>query len=85
MRFAWLRENSANYVPVKQSFASRLVYVAYNVVYLILIVLPFIGTIDYRTGFIAFFVFIIMRADANLYRNNVLTPEQAESFPLRSP
>ena len=25
------------------------------------------------------------RAGANLYRNNVLTPEQAESFPLRSP
>ena len=85
MRFAWLRENSANYVSVKQSFTSRLIYVTYNVVYLILIVLPFIGTIDYRTGFIAFFVFVIMRAGANLYRNNVLTPEQAESFPLRSP
>jgi cytochrome b561 len=85
MRFAWLRENSADYVSAKESFTGRLIYVAYNVVYLILIVLPFIGTIDYRTGFIAFFVFVIMRAGANLYRNNVLTPEQAESFPLRSP
>ena len=85
MRFAWEREKSANYVPVKQSFTSRLIYIAYNVVYFILIVLPFIGTIDYRTGFIVFFVFIIIRAGANLYRNNVLKPEQAESFPLRSP
>ena len=85
MRFAWLREKSANYAPVKQSFASRLIYIAYNVVYLALIVLPFIGTIDYRTGFMAFFAFIIIRAGANLYRNNVLTLEQAEIFPLRSP
>ena len=85
MRFAWQRKNSANYVSAKQSFTSRLIYIAYNVVYLILIVLPFTKTIDYRTGFIAFFVFIIIRAGANLYRNNVLKPEQAESFPLRSP
>ena len=85
MRVAWERENSANYVPVKQSIASRLIYIAYNVVYLILIVLPFIGTIDYRTGFVVFFVIIIIRAGANLYRNNVLTLQQAEAFPLRSP
>jgi cytochrome b561 len=85
MRFAWEREKSANYVPVKQSFASRLIYIAYNVVYFIPIVLPFVGTIDYRTGYVAFFVFIIIRAAANVYRNNVLTLEQAEAFPLRSP
>ena len=85
MRFAWEREKSANYVPVKQSFASRLIYIAYNVVPLILIVLPFAKTIDYRTGFIAFFVIIFIRAGANLYRNNVLKPEQAESFPFRAP
>jgi hypothetical protein len=40
---------------------------------------------DYRTGFLAFFVVIIIRAVANLYRNNVLTLEQAERFPLRIP
>ena len=85
MRFAWLRKNSANDVTVKQSFTSRLIYIAYNVAWFLPIALTFIGTIDYRTGFIAFFVYTIIRAGANLYRNNVLEPEQAESFPLRSP
>ena len=87
MRFAWLRKDSANHVSVKQGFTHplNLIMVAYNVVWWIPIVLPFTKTIDYRTGFIAFFVFIIIRAGANLYRNNVLKPEQAESFPLRSP
>ena len=85
MRFAWLRKNSANQVSVKQSFTNRLIFIAYNVVWWIPIVLPFIGAIDYRTGFIAFFVVTVIRAGANLYRNNVLKPEQAESFPLRAP
>jgi hypothetical protein len=85
MRFAWLRKNSANHVPVKQSFTDRLIFIAYNVVWWIPIVLPFTKTINYRTGFIAFFVVTIIRAGANLYRNNILTPEQAESFPLRAP
>ena len=85
MRFAWERENSADYVPVEQSFISRLVYIAYNVIYLILIALPFLGTVDYRTGFMVFFVFILIRAAANLYRNNVLEAPQAEAFALRSP
>jgi hypothetical protein len=84
MRFAWLRKNSANYVPVEQSFTNRLIYIAYNVVWWIPIVLPFTKIIDYRTGFIAFFVITIIRAGVNLYRNNVLNPEQAESFPLRA-
>jgi len=59
--------------------------VAYNVIYWIPIILPFTKIIDYRTGFIAFFAVIIIRAVANLIRNNVLKPEQAESFPLRIP
>ena len=85
MRFACERENSDNYVPVVQSFISRLVYIFYNVVWWLPLVLVLIGTIDYRTAFNAFFVIIIVRAVANLYRNNVLSLEQAESFPLRAP
>jgi len=85
MRFAWLRENSANPVSVTPSFTNRLIFIAYNVVWWIPIALAFTRIIDYRTGFIAFFVITIIRAGANLYRNNVLTPEQAESFPLRAP
>ena len=85
MRFAWLRKDSANTVSVKLSFTNRLIYVAYNIVWWIPVVLAPVGTIDYRTGFVAFFIITIIRAAANLYRNNVLEPEQAESFPLRSP
>jgi hypothetical protein len=85
MRFAWLRKNSVNDISVEQSFTNRLIYIAYNVIWWIPIVLPFIKIIDYRTGFIAFFIVTIIRAVANLYRNNVLTPEQAESYPLRAP
>ena len=85
MRFAWLRENSANTVSVEQSFTNRLIFVVYNAVWWLPVVLRIFGTIDYGTAFLMFFVFTLIRAVANLYRNNVLTPEQAESFPLRSP
>jgi hypothetical protein len=85
MRFAWLGEKSGNHVPVKQSLGNRLVFIAYNVVWWIPVVLPFTKAIDYRTGSIAFLGVTIIRAIANLYRNNVLTPEQAERFPFRAP
>ena len=85
MRFAWLRENSENTVSIAQSPISRLVYIAYNVVWWIPVVLAVVGIIDYGPAFLAFFVFTLIRAVANLYRNNFLTPEQAEVFPLRSP
>ena len=84
MRFAWLKKNSASDVSAKQSSTNRLIYIAYNVIWWIPIVLGFTKIIDYRTGFIAFFIITIIRAGVNLYRNNVLTPEQAESFPLRA-
>ena len=85
MRFAWLRENSENTVSIEQSPISRLVYIVYNVVWWIPVVLAVVGIIDYGTAFVVFFVFTLIRAVANLYRNNFLTPEQAEVFPLRSP
>lgn len=85
MRFAWLREKSGSNASVPQSLTSRLIFITYNVVWWIPIVLPFTKVIDYRTGFIAFFVVTLIRAIANLYRNNILTPEQGERFPLRAP
>jgi hypothetical protein len=85
MRFAWLRENSADTVSVAHSFTNQLIFVAYNVAWWIPVVLAPVGTIDYDTAFLAFFVYTLIRAVANLYRNNFLTPEQAEVFPLRSP
>ena len=63
----------------------NLTFVAYNVVYWIPMILSFTKIIEYRTGFIAFFIIIIIRAIANLYRNNALKLERAVPFPLRIP
>lgn len=84
-QFAWQRKNSANPVPVKLRFTHplKMLMIAYNVVYWIPIILPFTKIIDYRMGFITFFIVIVIRAAANLYRNNFLTLEQAEIFPFR--
>jgi len=85
MRFAWLREQSGNDAPAEQSLSNRLILIAYNVIWWVPIVLGFAKVIDYRTASIAFLIITIIRAVANVYRNNVLAPEQAETFPLRSP
>ena len=85
MRFAWLREKSGKDVQVEQSLTNRLIFIAYNVIWWVPVVLPFTKIIDYRTGFIAFLIITIIRAMANLFRNNVLEGEQAEYFPLRAP
>ena len=88
MRFAWLKENSADYVSVKQAFTHPLSLIrkAYNAAFWIFLV-PFFTAIDYSTGFIAFTVIIAVRLSLNLYTNNVLnlTPEQFESYPFRIP
>jgi hypothetical protein len=88
MRFAWLRKNSPEYVAVKQGCAHPLALIrtAYNAVFWIFL-LPFVSTIDYSTGFIAFTVVIFVRLGTNLYTNNILklNPKQFESFPLRLP
>ena len=87
MRFAWLRKKSGDPVPAKLRFTHplNLTMMAYNIVWWIPIILPFIKVIDYRTGFIAFFVVTVIRLIANLIRANFLKGEQAESFPLRAP
>jgi hypothetical protein len=87
MRFAWLRKISGDPVPLKLRFTHplNLIFVAYNLVYWVPMILPFTGVIDYRTGFSALFVVILIRGVANFARNNVLAPEQGEAFPLRSP
>jgi hypothetical protein len=88
MRLAWLRNNSANYVSVKQGFAHPLALIrkVYNAAFWIFL-LPFLTAIDYSTGFIAFTIIVFVRLGLNLYTNNVLRlkPEQFESFPFRIP
>ena len=84
MRFAWQRKNSPGMVSAKQSSTGRIIYIIYNVVYWLPLVLTVTNVIDYRTGFIMFSVILIIRAAANLYRNNT-SAEQGEYFALRSP
>ena len=88
MRFAWLRENSEDYVSAQQGFMHPLALIrkAYNAVFWIFL-LPFFSTMEYSTGFIAFSVVIFIRLTLNLYTNNFikLTPQQFESYPFRIP
>ena len=85
MQFAWLRENSEEQVPAKAGLANRLVFIAYNLIWWVPIVLGLTKIIDYQTAFVAFFVITILRAVANVIRNNFLTLAQAETFPFRAP
>ena len=85
MRFAWLREKSGDPAPAQPGTTNRLILIIYNVLWWVPIVLGLFKVIDYRTAFIAFLDITIFRAMANFVRNNLLTPEQAESLPLRSP
>jgi hypothetical protein len=89
MRFAWLRENSADPELVKQEFTHPLSLIrkAYNAVFWIFL-LPFLfSSIDYGTGFVAFSVVILVRLVLNLHTNNFLdlTPQQYETYPFRIP
>jgi len=88
MRFAWLKQNSADYVAVKQAFTHPLSLIrkAYNLAFWIFLI-PFFTAMEYSTGFIVFTVIILIRLGLNLYTNNVLdlTPEQYESYPFRIP
>ena len=86
-RFAWERENATDSNPIKLNASSpiNLIFVAYNIVYWVPIVLAFTHVIGYRTGFIAFFGIVVFRALANVIRNNYLTLEQAEVYPFRIP
>lgn len=87
MRFAWQKKKSSNSASTQSEPKPffKLIMVAYNIVWWIPVVLPVIGVIDYRTGFSTFLVVTVVRVAANLFRNNVLKPEHAENFPLRSP
>jgi hypothetical protein len=87
MRFAWLRKQAANGADVKQGGAQPLglIRFAYNLVFWIFL-LPFLTTIDYGTGFVAFSVVVLVRLVANLYANNLMEPNPVvyQQFPFRA-
>ena len=85
MRFAWLRSKDGSDTAPGMSSTARLVFIAYNVVWWVPVVLAFAGVVSYRAGFITFLAITTFRAAANLYRNNVLPLEAAQRVVLRSP
>ena len=85
MRFAWLRKNSDEPAPAQPGAVNRLVFITYNLVWWLPIVLGFTRVLDYTVAFITFFAITVLRAIANLVRNNLLTLEQAELCPFRAP
>ena len=84
MRFAWLRKKQGLEDP-KMSTGARLIYIGYNVIWWLPVVLVVLGVWSYRAGTVVFVVVTVFRALANLYRNNALSIEAAQRFPLRSP
>ena len=84
MRFAWLRTKEGRDAPAATT-GERLVLIAYNVVWWIPAVLPFLGVISYRAGFIGFLAVTATRALVNSYRVNVMPIAAAERLPLRQP
>ena len=67
------------------SAASRLLLIVYNVVWWVPVVLPLFGVMSYRAGTIVFFTVTLTRVAINLYRNNVMSVDAAQRFPLRQP
>lgn len=84
MRFAWLRKMQGLEDP-EMSTGARLIYIGYNVIWWLPVAMVILGIWSYREGAVGFVVVTVFRALALLYRNNVLTIEAAQRFPLRAP
>lgn len=84
MRFAWLHRSTADKPPVKLGCGISLSRMVYNAVWWIPVLLALAGTISYGAGFIGFAIVTMLRLVANLVVNNVLTVEQAGTFPFRA-
>ncbi len=63
----------------------RVALVGYNLVWWVPLVLPALGVVSYRQGFVAFLVITSLRALINSYRINVMPVATAERLPLRQP
>jgi hypothetical protein len=88
MRFAWLRENSADLEMIKQARTHPLALIrsAYNIAFWFFL-LPFFTVIDFSTGFVVTTIIIGIRLALNFYMNNALdlTPQEYDRFPFRIP
>jgi len=84
MRFARLRTEEGRDASAMTP-GEQLTLIAYNFVWWIPAVLPLLGVISYRAGFIAFLAITVARALINGYRVNVMPVAAAERLPLRQP
>lgn len=86
MRFAWQIKNRQLARPPKRAFTHplNLTMIVYNIIWWVPLVLALTHTISYPAAFIAFLAITAGRLVINLVRNNVLRPEAAVAFPLRS-
>lgn len=84
MRFAWLRTKEGRDAPAVTA-TERLTLIAYNVAWWVPVVMPILGVISYRAGFVAFSAVTMVRALVNGYRINVMPIAAAERLPLRQP
>ena len=84
MRYAWQRSQKGLDDP-EMTKGQRAVFISYNVIWWIPVVLVIAGAWSYEQGTIAFMAITAARASINLYRNNLLTDQAAQSFALRAP
>ncbi len=64
---------------------NRLVFVAYNLIWWVPVILAVLGIVSFWAGAFGFLILNMVRAAVNVYRNNSLPVEAAQRFPLRSP
>lgn len=84
MRFAWLRTKEGRDEPAATA-TEQLTLVAYNVGWWVPVVMPVLGQMSYRVGFVVFLAVTLLRALVNGYRVNIMSVAAAERLPLRQP
>ncbi len=86
MRFARLKANLPNHVSIKRKVTHplSLIRMVYNIIWWIPMLLSFTGVIDYRAGFVAFFIVTAFRLFINIYVNYALDLDKFERFPLKA-
>ena len=85
MRFAWLRRREGRDEPPVMTRLQRLLFIAYNVIWWVPVVLAILGIVSFWSGALGFLIISVARAAVNSYRINVMPVAAAERFPLRSP
>ena len=84
MRYAWQRSQKGLDEP-EMTKGQRAAFISYNIIWWVPVILVIAAAWSYEQGAIGFMVITAARAVINLYRNNLLTNQAAQSFALRAP